>query len=218
MQGGRPNIYGWNGDSLITINPVLLEEPTDNGKTYTVNGWFQHARTDMYGALSGYPRFKSLLEKAGLYDPKLYSFTFLTEGENYTIFIPTDEAFNNYQVDTLTVEELAEFLKYHFVKGEKIFTDGKKPWADYETLRKDETSTQYSIYYSTLNIRPGPDIIEILDADGNPYVTVYEQSDITNILVATDSDPNPSSVSDLDYTTTSVIHRINNVLIKQQEK
>jgi len=108
-----------------------------------------------------------------------------------------------------------EFLKYHFVKGEKIFTDGKKPWADYETLRIDESTTQYSTYYSTLNIKPGPDKIEILDADGNPYVTILEGPGMTNIMVATDSDPNPSSTSDLDYTTTSVIHRINNVLIKQ---
>lgn len=214
-QGGKPNVFGWNGDSIIDIDPVLLEEPTDNGKTYTVKGWFQHVRTDMYGALSGFPRFKSLLEKAGLYDPKLYQFIFLTEGESYTIFIPSDEALNNYQVDTLTKEDLANFLKYHFVKGEKIFTDGKKMWTDYETLRVDESSTQYSTYYSTLNIRPGSDIIEILNAAGNPYITIEEKPGMTNILVATDSDPSPTSTSGLDYITTSVIHKINNVLIKQ---
>jgi len=213
VQGGVHNVFGWKGDSLITIHPVLLEEPTDNGKTYRVTGWFQNVNKVMYNALSGYPKFKSLLIKAGLYDEIRYRFTFLTEGENYTIFIPSDAALDNCQADTLPEDELAQFLKYHFVKGDIIFTDGKKIWNNYETLRVDETSTRYTTYYSTLNIRPGPDMIEILDVNSDPYITVNEAVGKTNIMIATDTDP--GQISDLDFITTSVIHEIDGVLIKQ---
>ena len=106
-----------------------------------------------------------------------------------------------------------EFLQYHFVKGELIFTDGRKPWKNYETLRIDESSTEFNTYYSTLNIRPGYDQIEILDSTGSPYVTVHEQAGKTNIVSAYDIDD--VSESDFDFVTTGVVHEINSVLIKR---
>ena len=113
----------------------------------------------------------------------------------------------------MSVENLAKFLKYHFVRGTRIFTDGKQAWQDYETLRIDESSTPYSKYYSTLNIRPSPDKIEILDSNGDPYITINENGNRTNILIATDTDKKGSS--DTDNITTTVIHTMDGVLIKQ---
>jgi uncharacterized surface protein with fasciclin (FAS1) repeats len=213
VSGTRPNSFGYQGDSAIHYSPVPLEEPADNGVAWQVESWFSQVRTEMYGALSAYPSFMNLLRQAGLYDEKLYSFPFLTEGEFYTIFIPSAEALAAYRADTLSKEELASFLKYHFVKGERIFTDNKMPWKKYETLRRDEASTQFSTVFSSLNVRPGPNIIEILDGAGDPYVTISEADGVTNIMVATDTDDQSSD--ETDYIITSVIHEIDSVLIKQ---
>jgi uncharacterized surface protein with fasciclin (FAS1) repeats len=213
VSGSRPNTFGYQGDSLIFYNPVPLEEPVDNGTTYQIKSWFNHVKTEMFGALSAYRYFMDLLTKAGLFDEKLYSFPFLTEGEFYTIFIPSVQALDDYRADTLSKEELASFLKYHFVKGERIFTDNKMPWREYETLRRDESSTPFSTVFTTINIRPGPDRIEILDAAGEPYVTIEETEGISNIMVATDTDDH--SVDDTDFIITSVIHKIDKVLIQQ---
>jgi hypothetical protein len=211
VQGARPNTFGYNGDSIIDITPVPLEEPADNGTTYRVNGWFSSVGTDMFTALAGYPKFRNLLEKAGLYNSKLYEYTFLTEGEFYTIFIPSDQALDAHEVDTLPANELAKLLKYHFIRGELIFTDGKKPGKAYETLREDERSTRFTTYYSTIDLRPGPDMIEILDAEGNPYFTINEAVNVTNIMVGTDTDL--ENESETDFITTAVIHQINEVLM-----
>ena len=144
-----------------------------------------------------------LFEQAGLYNPALFEFTFLSRGTEYTIFIPSDQALADYQADTLSQTELADFLRYHFVQGNLIFTDNKKNPGDYRTTRVDETSTTFPPVYSTLNIRPGPDIIEILDSLGNPYVSIPETDGATNQMVYTDG------------RTTAVIHLIDQVLIKQ---
>jgi uncharacterized surface protein with fasciclin (FAS1) repeats len=213
LSGAVPNVFGYMGDSLITIHPVLFEELSDNGKSYSVNGWFQNSNSSMLGVLSGYPKFMDLIKKAGLYDEKLYEFKFLSEGEFYTVFIPSETAINESGANNLPIEELQKLIKYHFVRGELIFTDGKKPWKEYETLRLDESSTEFSNYYSTLNIRPDYDVIEILDSTGNPYVLIPEKEGHTNIFITTDT--NPESESNEDFVTTGVVHEIDKVLIKQ---
>ena len=213
VRGARPNVWGWQGDSAVTVIPVQLPEPADNGITYTVPHWFRNSTTQFFGGMSGHPHFRDLLEKAGLYNPKSYEFSFYVEGEFYTIFIPSEEALENYGADMLPKAELEKFLRYHFIRGERIFTDGKKQWKEYETLRLDETSSDFSTVYSTVNIRPSPDLIEILDASGNPYVSVAESPNSTNIMIVTDTDD--ESESETDFITTVVIHEIDEVLVKQ---
>jgi hypothetical protein len=153
------------------------------------------------------------LEKTGLYDAGHYDFPFLSAGENYTVFIPTEEALTSYGAADLPLSELEAFLRYHFVKGHIIFTDGNKPWQDYETMRKDETSTEFNTRYSTLDIRPGYDMIEILDSDGVAYVTIPEEAGKTNKIIAMDTDNESFSI--YDYISTGVAHEIDTVLIKQ---
>jgi len=211
--GGLPNYWGYNGDSAVEKYPVQLEEETDNGKTYDVMGWFTIPTSDMYARIISYPHFYNLIIEAGLFNPIYYTFPFLTEGEIYTVFIPTEEALAAYDTDSLSTEELQQFIKYHFSRGTKIWTDGSGSSGYYETLRVDESSTQYSKKYSTLNIETGIDIIRILDANGNLYTEITEQEGVTNIMIATDMDE--ESNSRYDFTTTGVIHEIDRVLIKQ---
>ena len=145
----------------------------------------------------------ALLEQAGLYNPRLYSFPFLNKNSSYTVFIPSDQALSRSHASSMPKEELASFLKYHFVKGVMIFTDNKQEWKNYKTMREDESSTPFNTYYTKLMIRPGPDIIEILDTAGVAYVSIPEIPGKTIIMVATDA------------RISSVIHEIDNVLIKQ---
>jgi hypothetical protein len=213
VRGGMPSTFGYRGDSVLIVEPVLFEEPTDNGRAYSINSWLRNIRSTTYQSLSVYSKFRDLLQKAGLYSPQLYKFTLLADGEFYTIFAPTDEALENYGADAMPVDELKKFLEYHFIKRHLIFTDGKMPAGNYETLRIDESSTQYSTYFSTVNIRTSPDLIEILDSGGSPYISIPETPGTTNIMVGKDTDE--STPHELDFITIAVVHEIDTVLVKQ---
>ncbi len=213
VSGALPTKWGYNGDSAIDVHPNPLEEPTDNGTTMEVQGWFSNPTTSMYSWITSYPGFFNLIDRAGLYDQIYYTFPFLTEGETYTVLIPTEEALGKYNTDTLSTEELQQFVKYHFIRGTKIWTDGSSPDGTYETLRVDESSTPYTTRYSTIRIETGDDLIRILDMHGGTYTEILEQEDHTNLMIATDLDEESTSV--YDYITTGVLHEIDTVLIKQ---
>ena len=115
-------------------------------------------------------------------------------------------------MDTLSKQELGDFLKYHFVQKDLIFTDGKMPSGEYPTARVDESSTLYNTINSKLNIRTLPDKIQILDKDGNVYLEINEQTGETNQLITFDT--NEGSSSPWDFITTGIIHSIDKVLIK----
>jgi len=167
----------------------------------------------MYSRIQSYPHFFNLIKDAGLFDSIYYDFPFLTEGETYTVFVPTKEALASFNTDTLSELELQPIVKYHFVRGTKIWTDGSAPGGYYETLREDESSTQYIKRYSTLNIETGSDVIRILDKEGNLHTEINEQEGHTNQMIA--SDMNEDSNSSYDFIITGVIHEIDSVLIKQ---
>ena len=109
----------------------------------------------------------------------------------------------------MEMDDLKKVLMYHVVKGEIIFTDGKKAEGFYETNRVDESSTIYNTVYSTIHIRPGIDLIDILDKNGNVVHTVHEEEGKTNIMAA----ENIAGDDDIDnYVVTSVIHQVDQVL------
>ena len=129
-----------------------------------------------------FPRFHALLRKAGLTIDKEFRYTFITDNDFYTVFIPNGKALDDAGVDALPVNELRNLLLFHFVQGEMIFTDGKKQKGYYETARIDEKSTQYTTIFTSIYIRPGLDLIEIPKKDGSNYVAVEEADNTTNIL------------------------------------
>ena len=215
VRGSSPTIFGYNGDSIINLKPrPIYQNETDNGQVYEVNSWFSFLiGSSYYGFLiKQSPEFLNLLTKAGLFDETYFDFPFLVDGQFYTAFIPSDEAIKNYGLDTLPKQELRDILKYHFVKGNLLFTDGKAEDGLYPTLRMDESSTEFINRNSQLNIIFKPDLIEILDKNGNVYLKIPENENKTNRMVTYDTDD--ESLSDWDYITTGVIHRIDKVLIK----
>jgi len=212
VRGGSESKYGYLGDSTITVIAQELNIFADNGITYKVNGWFNPPNNNMYSALAlNSYYFFDLIKKAGLYNNKTFDFTFLTEGENYTIFIPSDQALLDYGADTLDVDELTDLLKYHFVRGVKIFTDGRIPSGEYSTLRIDESSTDLFTKFTPMTIQTGPDQLKIYDQSGT-FLGIIEESDKTNRMITTDTDVESSSA--FDNITTSVLHEIDFVIHK----
>ncbi len=215
VTGGIDNAWGYLGDSAIHLEPVLFEEPTDNGLAYKFEGWFNMPVGTIYTVISNYSAFMELITKAELNDPQFYRFNFLNEGEFYTIFIPSEEALANSGADTLSIPDLQQFIKYHFIKGTRIWTDGSVPGGAFETLRKDESSNEFSVRYSLLNIETGYDYIDILDQYHNLYYRIKEDPEKTNKMIATQTvNINPTVH---DYTITGVIHEIDTVLSKATE-
>jgi uncharacterized surface protein with fasciclin (FAS1) repeats len=214
VSGTSPTKFGFEGDSTIYLTPEEFSGETDNGKAYKVQTFFSfQSGGGWYGNfISKYPEFLDLLRKAGLYDPVYYEFPFLTDGESYTVFIPSDEALENYGAGSLPKFELRRLLQYHFVRGDLLFTDGKKPSREYPTTLLDERSDQYTSIYSKLNIKTSPDLIQILDKNGDVYLEIPEKEGVTNQIV--NYDPNEQSASKYDYITTGVIHNIDKVLIR----
>jgi uncharacterized surface protein with fasciclin (FAS1) repeats len=211
-RGSDYNYFGYMGDSLIDTHPVELVEPTDNGKTFKNETWFSFSKVTMFAVLSSYTEFYRLLIKAGLVDTRYYKFTFISDGDYITVMAPTNEAIIKAGLDTLNKKDLENVLRYHFIRDELIFTDGHKPPGLYETLRIDESSNEFSVVYSTMNINPGVDYIDILDAKGNLYYKVVEKEGKTNVMTVTGTG-NKNDKSFWNFITTGVVHKIDTVII-----
>lgn len=211
VRGSVPTTYGYEGDSVITLTPVELNEPSENGSVYRIDGWLLNTLSSVYNELAKHQKFINLLDKAKLAEKLTFRMLFLSETEFYTVFVPTDAALEAYGADTLSIEALTKLLRRHFVKGHLIFTDGSKPSGQYETMQLDEErSDQFNTYFTSLDILTGPDEIEILDADGNPQVTIEEDPARTNFMAGRDVDK--ESGSRYDVVTNCVIHVIDQVL------
>jgi uncharacterized surface protein with fasciclin (FAS1) repeats len=213
VTGGVPVKLGWRGDSTIYLTPTKLEEPTDNGESYEVEGFFTFTGSKIYDIALRYTHFFNLMLKAGLVDTDYGVLNFLNESEYHTVFVPSVRALNNYNTDTLTRTELQNFIKYHFVRGEHIFTDGNLPSGDYPTLRRDESSTVYNTRYSTVNVQTGTDFIEVYNGEGRVY-TIEENDSTTNILSARNTLQNQNTSLE-NYVTNAVFHEIDTVILKR---
>ncbi len=211
VSGGVKNKYGYNGDSAIIVNPVALEEAVDNGRTYSVNTWFSMPQSAIYSTLSQYPKFFQLIKDAKLFDNVFFTFPFLTDGENYTIFVPTDEALGKFDLQNLSIEQKQDLVKHHFVKGIRIWTDGYIPGGNYETLSLDKSSSQFQTKYQALSIQTDYDVIRILDDNEQVITEISEKEGSTNKMIATRV--NAYTNEQYNYVVTSVMHEIDTVLI-----
>jgi hypothetical protein len=63
-----------------------------------------------------------------------------------------------------------------------------------------------------LNIRPRPNTIEILDKNGDVYLDIPENGELTNKFIAYQYIKNSSTPSSWDYIITGVVHEIDKVL------
>lgn len=183
VSGTGATTKGYRGTTVEPEFPVVLSDASDNGITYDVQNWFSFSAPSLYSKIStDYPMFQSLLKKAGLTNDKQYKYTFVSDNDFYTVFVPSDEAIADAGLSTLPKDTLQKVLLFHFVQSDMIFTDGKKPAAYYETARKDERSTQYTTVFTSMYIQPSVDIIDIPAKNGSIYVEIEEADKTTNIL------------------------------------
>lgn len=190
VQGNIPSTIGYNGEIETVCTPVPMAGLYE-GQDWSVQYWFNFSYLSMTTVIARHKGFFNLLKEAGLFNVAQSRITFLKEDQNYTVFVPSDHAVAQFSTDTLSREELQDILKHHFLREEIIFTDNKQPsgWYATEGARN-------------INIRTGPDMIEILDNSDIPIVSIPEKEDHTNIMVANGA------------VITSVVHEIDQVLIR----
>ncbi len=176
ITGGVPSSFGYMGDSIITVSVEPLAADYYNGKVYEIDGWLSFPTQTLLTRLAG-RYFLELLKKAGLATD--FQLRFVNSTDRYTLFLPTNEALQAAQADTLTGDNLKQFLLGHIIKDELIFTDGRRNEGAYNTLKKSISGTGLS----TLNIQPNFDEILIFDSNWqNNILTIIEQPGKTNIL------------------------------------
>jgi uncharacterized surface protein with fasciclin (FAS1) repeats len=215
VSGTNPTTAGFNGTELAPEFPRVIYE-ADNGRTFEINNWFSFGSPSLYLRISTqFPEFHSLLIKAGLANVQEFRYNFISDSEIYTVFAPTSEAINGSGLNSLSGQELKQALRFHFVRGNHIFTDGNKSAGYYETARIDEKSTSFSTLFSKLYIDPGIDVIRFKKKDGQIYETIHE-SEVTNMLTGlTVSSTAPNEVFPSIFNN-AVIHEIDKVLIFEE--
>ncbi len=211
ISGTGATTKGYRGTEIQPEFPVELSDATDNGVTYDVQNWFSYSSPSLFSKIStDYPKFHALLRKAGLTIDKEFKYTFITDNDFYTVFVPSDKALDESGANDLPIAALKKFLQFHFVQGDMIFTDGRKQAEYYETTRIDEKSTQYTTIFTSMYIKPGVDIIDIPGKDGSNYVEIEEADKTTNILTGVNKGTG-QEVFPILYNN-GVIHEIDKVL------
>lgn len=218
ISGTAPTTIGYSGVVFEPNFPTQLTTNADNGITYSIDNWFSFAAGSIYNLIeSTHPHFHSLLKKAGFALEKEFRYSFISENELYTVFVPTAEALNEAQADTLSGQALKDFVLMHFIQGDLIFTDGKKQPAYYETARIDEKSTAFTTVFTQIFVNPGIDQIQFPDASGNEFALIEEADGITNALtgrtVETEDNDNPTFPMIVNN---GVVHVVNKAFSKSE--
>lgn len=212
LTGGVSSQFGYNNsDSAITVNYNEIEGDFFNGKVYETDGWLRFIKSDLHSQLSG-SKFLDLLIKAKM--ATLYDMLFTNPADRFTVFLPSAEALEAVQADTLSGDELKNFMKLHFIKDELIFTDGRKPQGLYTTMSRVLTGNAY--HYQQLNLSPGINEISLLNDQGEVYYQIVETPGVSNIICAQKNKNHETDQSGEDesvYFTEAVIHKIDTVLI-----
>lgn len=213
VSGTMITTEGFRGNSPSPQFPGVLSE-ADNGKTFEITDWFSFGSPTLFSRISNqFPAFHALLKKAGLSVDAESRYTFISNSEFYTVFVPSQEAIDNAGLNSMPVEELRKVLRLHFVRGKLIFTDGNISANYYQTMRIDEKSTQYTTVYTQLYIEPGIDIIRFNDKNGALY-SIINESEVTNLLtginLGTGQELFPITVNN------GVVHEIDKVLIFEE--
>jgi uncharacterized surface protein with fasciclin (FAS1) repeats len=190
VSGTDVTTIGYRGTEAAPNFPVVLSDKVDNGTTYDIQNWFSFSSPTLFGKIStDFPKFHALLKKAGLTVDKEYRYNFVSDNENYTVFVPTDKAIDDSGLNSLPIPELKSALLLHFVQGQMIFTDGRRSAGYYETARIDEKSTNYTTIYTSIYIQPGIDFITIPDKAGSVYTQVVENGTTTNLITGVQPTP-----------------------------
>lgn len=182
VRGTTATTVGFQGTSNSVVIPKRIDINADNGSTWEIDDWFSFSTIGLFGLIqSKFPAFHALIVKSGMANAGLAKYTFTTDSENYTVFAPTAAALTAVQADTLPKAALQKFILAHFIRREIMFTDGHSAEGYYETLRPDESSTEFININTKIYIVPGIDEIVVHASDGSTYATVTESAN-TNQL------------------------------------
>jgi len=197
ISGGVPSEFGFNSrrDTTVVFTEIT-DFPVNNGKVYQCDGWLKYPNKNTYEYLRN-TKFLELMNKVGLASILNEWLTFIDPTERYTIFVPSDEALNNIQVDTLSLEEVEKLVNFHIVKGDLVFTDGRLDQGSYRTL-----DNQF------LNLNPQPDNLLILDENFDVLYDKLVLSNSANLIGMHLQD-----VTENYYLSNAVVHRIDSVII-----
>jgi uncharacterized surface protein with fasciclin (FAS1) repeats len=211
VKGNSNTTYGYHGTRFVNVIPRKISENADNGTTYEIDNWFNFSANSMFNVISlNYVKFHNLMKKAGLSEDKLSRYSFISDNQFYTAFIPSDSVLNTINTDVMSQSELKNFVLMHFIQGDVIFTDGNRQTGYYETARVDGSSTPFNTVYSLVKIKPGIDKITIPAKDGSTYTVVKESSKTNQItgrsVGTTGTEAFPNVVS------TGVVHEIKSAL------
>lgn len=211
VRGSSPTTYGYRGNRVVNVIPRQISTNADNGVTYEIDNWFDFSANSMFNQISAYfVKFHALMKKAGLSDDKLSRYTFISDNQTYTALIPSDSVLNTINTDVLSTSQLRNFLLTHFIQGDIIFTDGKRPAGYYETARIDETSTPFNTVYSQIRLIPGIDKITIPAKEGGNYLIVNESPKTNQITGRSVSTTGTEAFANI--VSTGVVHEIKGVL------
>lgn len=211
VKGTAATTYGYQGSRNVNIIPRKISTNSDNGETYEIDNWFGFSANKVFSILtSNFPKFHALLVKAGYSMDQLGKYSFMSDNQDYTILAPSDSVLNTINTNAMSKKELQDFVLMHFIQGDLIFTDGRKPEGYYETCRIDASSTPYSIVYTRIRIVPGIDKITIPSKNNVP-VTVVNESAKTNFIASRIFNPSIKSAY-INASSNGVVHEIKNVL------
>jgi uncharacterized surface protein with fasciclin (FAS1) repeats len=107
--------------------------------------------------------------------------TFIAESDSWTGFIPVNSAVQEAASSGLIPEdetELRNFLSYHFIRRNTIFSDGKKS-GEFDSNSIFESSTQ-GIVYNKLSVSNSPNNLLVTDLSGN--TTAIDQAHANNMV------------------------------------
>lgn len=209
MYGKEPSTFGYNQpDTNLRIDLFpreITEFEISNGKAFEVDGWFNYsykAADEIVNRIKfNYPLFFDALRKTGYLSQNEKEILFYNEDLLHTVFVPTDEAFSKANFDAMSFEDKQAFVKTHFIVGNIIFTDGREPNGNYNTVAG-----------ATVNLNPDYDVIEILKPNGETYYSIDVSSDSTNVMLTTVKPDYDDDLEGTSYATTAVLHQIDTVL------
>lgn len=211
VRGTAASTYGYHGYRQVAVFPQKISANSDNGTTYEIDNWFNFSIADIYSTISAnYPKFHSLIKKAGYSQDKLFKYSFLSDNQSYTIFVPSDSAVVAANLDALPIKQLQDIILMHFVQGAIIFTDGNMQSGYYETVRIDESSTPYTTINTKVGIETGIDKITIKAKDGFADVVIDESPKANRVVSRNISTSGSEAFT--NAVSTGVIHEIKKVL------
>ncbi|NJK84880.1 MAG: hypothetical protein HC906_01780 [Bacteroidales bacterium] len=119
----------------------------------------------------------------------VYNISFASESENWSAFIPTNDALAAYTIPEGV--DTVDFIRYHFVQGDAIFDDGLRSGI-FKSAKIDSIMTDGTIDYSKVTVSNTLNALSVTDETGQ--VVTVPHSTANNIVQQ------------------AVLHKINGVL------